>query len=62
MHVEWGEAFANVLVIEGVFVEVHTLEIRVVDFDAGGAEVGDVKYLFAIDFAGGHALVDRAVL
>src|ERR1700686_432156 len=44
----------------------YALEIGVVDFDARGAEVGDIEHFdhFAtdFDFAGGHAFVDGAVV
>src|SRR4029077_19539377 len=51
----------NVVVIERVFAQMYAVEIGVVDFHAAGTEVADVENFLAIDFAGGHALVDGAV-
>ena len=61
LDIEGREANGDAIVIEGFFAEIYPLEIGVVDFDAAGAEVGDVKEPFAIDFAGSHSLVDCTV-
>jgi hypothetical protein len=41
----------TVIVVRGVFTEMHALEVCVVNFDGGVAEIGDVEESFAIDFA-----------
>src|SRR5260370_4877667 len=65
-----GDAFRTTIValaitvavgIEGIFADVHALEVRVVDLDLGGAEIGDVEEAVPVDLGGSHALVDRSV-
>src|SRR5258708_3192996 len=65
-----GDAFCTMIVaaaitvavgIEGIFAEVHALEVGVVDLDFGGAEIGDVEEAVPVDLGGSHAFVDRAV-
>src|SRR6202022_3197627 len=51
----------NVVLVRGVFTELHALEVCVVNFDGGVAEIGDVEESLALDFAGGHPFVDGAV-
>src|SRR4029077_19126908 len=61
LDVKGREIVGNAVVIERVFAQMYAVEIGVVDFDAGGTEIGDIEDFFAVDFAGGHALVDGAV-
>ena len=39
----------------------HALEVGVIDFDAGLAEIGDIQEAVSIDLSGRRAFVDRAV-
>jgi len=61
LHVEGSEAARNALCFESIFIKVHAIESGVVDFDFGGAEIGDVEETLAVDVGGSHAFVDRAV-
>src|ERR1700682_1141770 len=61
LHVEGREAARKPLVFEGLFAEVHALEVRVIDLDFGGAEIRDVEEAVPVDLGGSHAFVDPAV-
>src|SRR6266851_1042683 len=61
LNVEGGKAARKSLVFEGIYAREHALEVGVIDFDFGGAEIRDVEKFLAVDFADGRAFVDRTV-
>src|SRR6266446_5018850 len=74
LNVKWRkttrDAFGTALValvvaiavgIEGVFIQVNALEVRVIDFHFAGTEVRDVEESLRIYLAGSHAFVNRSI-
>lgn len=61
LNVKRGKAVGNLLRVKSVLVKLDAMEIRVIDFDSGEAEVRDIEEPLPIDFGRGHALVDGAI-
>src|SRR5581483_10075150 len=61
LYVERSKTFANKIIIEGVFIKFHLLEVRIEYVNAPAAEVGRQDKPLAIDLRDGRALVNSSV-
>jgi hypothetical protein len=61
LNVKRSEPARNALGFEGIFIEMHSLKVGVVNFHLGGTEIGDVEKFFAVYVGGRGAFIDGAI-
>jgi len=61
LNIERSEAARNSFGFERLFTKGYWLEIGVIDFDAGLAEIGDVQEAVSVDLPARCAFIDGAI-
>src|SRR2546426_8897236 len=61
LNIERSEAVRNFFGFERLFTKGYRLEIGVIDFDAGLAEIGDVQEAVSVDLPARCAFIDGAI-